>query len=91
MDLYLRNATHEISLREQAIYPIDGDPIFEKPDFWLRTFPNSWCIDVPKPVREDGEISLARAMQLWQLSAQRMSRTPCADVRVWKLEYEKCR
>ena len=53
-DLYLRNLTHEISLREEEIYPIDGLPIFEKPDFWQRKFPNGWCIDGVRPQRADG-------------------------------------
>ena len=53
-DFYLRNLTHEISLKENQIYPIDGKPIFEKPDFWSRTFPNGWCIDALRPMNKDG-------------------------------------
>ena len=54
-DMYLRNTTHEISLREEDIYPIDGLPIFEKPDFWSRTFPNGWCANEVRPSRKDGD------------------------------------
>eukprot|EP00960_Hanusia_phi_P030549 748699-Hanusia_phi.AAC.3 len=45
VDLYLRNATHEISVREHAIYPIDGKDIFYKSNRLTSTFPNGWCID----------------------------------------------
>ena len=53
-DMYLRNLTHEVSLREEEIYEIDGKPIFEKPDFWTRTFPNGWCRDSVRPPNADG-------------------------------------
>jgi|LauGreDrversion2_3_1035106.scaffolds.fasta_scaffold299833_1 hypothetical protein len=59
-DMYIRNTTHEISLREEDIYPIDGKPIFEKPDFWKRSFPNGWCRNEIRPSRKDGnKISLS--------------------------------
>jgi len=60
-DMYLRNATHEISVQENKIYKIDSLPIFEKPDFFAREFPDRWCIDSVDPARSDG---ICKYMQL---------------------------
>ena len=53
VDLLIRNDTHEISLREKQIWPINGIDLFEKTDFWTRLFPN-YCSDGPVPTRADG-------------------------------------
>jgi len=53
LDLMLRNETHEISLREQQIWVIDGLDLFEKTDFWTRKFP-TYCADGPEPKGLEG-------------------------------------
>jgi hypothetical protein len=70
-DLYLRNTTHEISLREEEIYPIgDGAiPIFEKPDYWKRTFPNGWCIDALRPTNKEGTCKYMEKEQYYHVAA----------------------
>jgi len=68
-DLYLRNLTHEISLREEEIYPIDGSSIFEKPDYWQRKFPNGWCIDHVRPVSKDGVCKYIEKKQYYHVAA----------------------
>ena len=42
-------------VQENAIYPIDGLPIFEKPDFVVRKFPDSWSAPQPQRVRSIAE------------------------------------
>jgi hypothetical protein len=45
VDLLLRNETHEFSVREREVWPIDGRDLFlDKGNLRLRKFP-AWCID----------------------------------------------